>query len=494
VPEIARIVVAAPGSGHGKTTVATGLMAALRGRGLAVSGHKVGPDYIDPGYHALGHGRHPRNLDPMLQGEHRVLPLFLHGALDPGPADIAVVEGVMGLFDGAVGREGTASTAHVARLIDAPVLLVVDVCGSTRSVAATVHGFATFDPSVRIGGVVLNRVATQRQEDEVREAMAGTGVPVLGCLRRDEALATPSRHLGLVPAAERAQQAVAAVRHLGERVASGVDLDAVLRLARSAPAITAAPWDPAEEIAGLVRSAGQRPGDLTAGPGRDRPPVRIAAAGGRAFTFRYRETDELLAAAGAEVVDLDPLREESLPPGTDAVYLGGGFPEVYAEQLSANVPLRTAVARAVAGGLPVVAECAGLLYLCRELDGHPMVGALDCAGTMSQRLTLGYREAEVPRPNLVARPGEVVVGHEFHRTRIESAAGAGEAGRGEAGAGGAGAGGAAWRFRDLGYGGRSEGFARGNLHASYLHVHWAGHPRAAVRLVAAAGDRTAGPR
>jgi cobyrinic acid a,c-diamide synthase len=475
VPEIARIVVAAPGSGHGKTTVATGLMAALRDRGLAVSGHKVGPDYIDPGYHALAHGRHPRNLDPMLQGEHRVRSLFLHGALDPHPADIAVVEGVMGLFDGAIGRRGAASTAQVAQLIDAPVLLVVDVSGSSRSPAATVHGFATFDPAVRIGGVVLNRVATRRHEDELREAVAETGVPVLGCLRRDESLATPSRHLGLVPARERAGEAAAAVRRLGAQVAAGIDLEAVVRLARSTRPITGAPWDPTAEL------AGDRPaGDRAAGP-----VVRIAAAGGRAFTFRYRETDELLTAAGGEVVDLDPLRDESLPPGTDAVYLGGGFPEVYAEQLSGNSALRAALAEAVVGGLPVVAECAGLLYLCRDLDGHPMVGALDGSAAMSDRLTLGYREAEVDRPTLVARPGEVTVGHEFHRTRVTLGP---VAGRGDDGAG---AQDAAWRFRDLGYGGRSEGFARGNLHASYLHVHWAGHPQAAARLVAAARDRTA---
>ncbi|GMA89053.1 hypothetical protein GCM10025868_43030 [Angustibacter aerolatus] len=270
---------AAPGSGHGKTTIATGLMAALRTRGLEVSGHKVGPDYIDPGYHAVAHGRHPRNLDPVLQGEHRVAPLFVHGALTPRPADVSVIEGVMGLFDGAIGRRGEASTAHVARLLQAPVVLVVDVSGASRSVAATVLGFARFDPAVRLAGVVLNRVATTRHEDEVREALGSTGVPVLGSLGRDDLLATPSRHLGLVPAVERADEAASAVQRLGERVAAGVDLDAVLRVARSAPPLHVAPWEAAAELPDTRRPPTGRP-------------VRVASAGGAAFAFRYRETDE----------------------------------------------------------------------------------------------------------------------------------------------------------------------------------------------------------
>jgi len=459
VPDVPRLVVAAPGSGHGKTTIATGLMAALRSRRLEVSGHKVGPDYIDPGYHALAHGRHPRNLDPVLQGEHRVAPLFLHGARTPQPADVAVVEGVMGLFDGAIGRHGTASTAHVARLLDAPVVLVVDVSGASRSVAATVLGFASFDPDVRLAGVVLNRVATRRHEDEIRAALAPTGIPVLGALGRNEALSTPSRHLGLVPAVERAADARAAVGLLGEQVAEGVDLEAILRVARSAPPLDAVAWDPEREVERV--DAGR--------------PVRVASAGGRAFSFRYRETDELLAAAGAEVVDLDPLHDE-LPAGTDALYLGGGFPEVYAEGLAANIALLGQVRDTVTAGVPVVAECAGLLYLCRELGGHRMAGVLDAAATMTGRLTLGYRQARTAAWTLVAEPGELVTGHEFHRTRVEP-------GHGDT---------PAWAFDDLGYGGRTEGFTAGppgapaTVHASYLHVHWAGHPLAAERLVRAA--------
>ncbi|MDQ1541764.1 MAG: cobyrinic acid a,c-diamide synthase, partial [Actinomycetota bacterium] len=189
-----RVVVAAPASGHGKTMVATGLMAALRRTGLRVSGHKVGPDYIDPGYHALATGRPGRNLDPWLVGEQRIAPLLLHGALTPEPADVAVIEGVMGLHDGAVGRGGFASTAHVAGLTGAPVLLVLDTTAQGRTAAAIVHGLQLFDPSVHIGGVILNRVGSPRHETLLRDAMAEVGVPVLGIVARAEQVRTPSRH------------------------------------------------------------------------------------------------------------------------------------------------------------------------------------------------------------------------------------------------------------------------------------------------------------
>ncbi len=217
---VARIVVAAPGSSHGKTTVATGLMAALAERGLAVSGHKVGPDFIDPSYHAVATGLPPRNLDPFLQGEHRLAPLLRHGARS---AEIAVIEGVMGLFDGALGTEGYASTAHVAKLVSAPVVLVVDASAASRSVAALVLGFARYDPDVELAGVILNKLGSQRHEDEIRSALEPTGVPVLGALRRSDDVHAPGRHLGLVPAAERADEARRLSPRLAEWVRAGVD-------------------------------------------------------------------------------------------------------------------------------------------------------------------------------------------------------------------------------------------------------------------------------
>ncbi|MFN7244828.1 MAG: cobyrinate a,c-diamide synthase, partial [Dietzia cercidiphylli] len=235
VTELPRLIVAAPASGHGKTTVATGLMAALRRRGLTVSGHKVGPDYIDPGYHELATGRPGRNLDPHLVGEDTIVPLLLHGAqAAPRAADVAVIEGVMGLYDGQIGGDGFSSTAHVAGLTDTPVLLVVDISHASRSIAAVVLGMATFDPTVRIGGVILNKAGSERHSDEVRRALEPLGIPVLGVLSRDDDVTAPSRHLGLVPAAER-PGAASSLDHLAGRIAASVDLDAVMRLAHSAP-------------------------------------------------------------------------------------------------------------------------------------------------------------------------------------------------------------------------------------------------------------------
>jgi cobyrinic acid a,c-diamide synthase len=457
VTRLPRVVVAAPASGQGKTTVATGLMAALRARGLAVSGHKVGPDFIDPGYHALATGRPGRNLDPHLQDPALVAPLLLHGALRPVPADVAVIEGVMGLHDGALGRAGFASTAHVAALIDAPVLLVVDASAASRSVAATVHGFATFSPTAlapvpRLAGVILNKVGSARHEDEVRAAIALTGVPVLGALRRAPDLETPSRHLGLVPAAEREAVARRTVDALAGRLARSVDLDAVLAIARTAPDLAVAPWSPP--------ASGVHSGPV------------VAVAGGPAFTFRYAETDELLAACGATVVAVDPLRDETLPADCAALYLGGGFPEVYAPELSANEPLRRAIGAAAAAGMPIVAECAGLLYLCRTLDGRPMVGAIDADALMTPVLTLGYRTALAASGSVVAAAGDAVTGHEFHRTAVEPHHGAVPA----------------WRLPGRTGAPVDDGFVgpNGSPHASFLHVHWAGHPAAARRFVAAA--------
>ncbi|MCD0452780.1 cobyrinate a,c-diamide synthase [Actinocorallia sp. API 0066] len=442
---IPRLVVAAASSGAGKTTIATGLMAALAGRGLAVSPHKVGPDYIDPGYHALATGLPGRNLDPFLVGEERVAPLFRHGARG---ADVAVVEGVMGLFDGAVGQGDFASTAHVARLLRAPVVLIVDCASAGRSIAAAVHGFLTFDPGghgpVWIGGVVLNRVGSDRHEEICRAAMAELGVPVLGVVRRHEEVATPSRHLGLIPVAERRPDALRAVRRLGAIVEGSCDLDALLALARTAPALDGPAWAPEDEVA---RSAGN--------------PV-VAVAGGPAFTFGYAEQSELLEAAGATVVPFDPLRDEALPPGARALVIGGGFPEMYAADLGGNKPLMAEIA-GFAG--PVYAECAGMLYLARELDGTPMCGVLDATAAMTPKLTLGYRRAVAVADSAVARVGERVHGHEFHRTAMTPPRGTTPA----------------WQWSPDG----PEGFVHGGVLASYLHLHWAGAPRLPERLVAA---------
>ncbi|MEV6105549.1 cobyrinate a,c-diamide synthase [Streptomyces sp. NPDC051940] len=519
---IPRLVIAAPASGSGKTTVATGLMAAFTEAGLTVSPHKVGPDYIDPGYHTLAvsspKGVRPgRNLDAYMCGPELIAPLFLHGAAG---ADLALVEGVMGLYDGAAGHGELGSTAHVAKLLRAPVVLVVDASSQSRSVAALVHGFASWDPEVRLAGVILNKVASARHEELLHEALTESGVPVLGTLRRTPHAETPSRHLGLIPAAERSAEARASVKALAAQIRDACDLQALLSTAHSAPPLSAEPWSPQAALGARGADTSQPAPDAEArsaiqarpaseaearsadtarpaseaearsanqarpafeargaerrfgGPGAEPPQrdatsrPRIALAGGPAFTFSYAEHEELLTAAGADVTVFDPLNDESLPEGTTGLIIGGGFPEMHAQALSANKPLRTAVAALAARGAPIAAECAGLLYLCRSLDGEPMCGVLDADATMTDHLTLGYREAVALTDNPLAAAGTRVRGHEFHRTTVEPQAGTTPA----------------WGIAHPAPR-RKEGFVKGGVHAAYLHTHWAATPFTAARLV-----------
>ncbi|MBA8823316.1 cobyrinic acid a,c-diamide synthase [Saccharopolyspora lacisalsi] len=447
---MSRLVLAAPGSGHGKTTVATGLLAALRRRSTRVAPFKVGPDYIDPGYHGIASGLPGRNLDPVLVGEERIAPLFAHGRAG---AELSVIEGVMGLFDGRIDGPGDGpafgSTAHVAALLDAPVVLVVDARGQSHSLAALLHGFRSFHSRVRIAGVILNRVGSERHEHVLREAADVAGLPVLGVLPRTDGLSVPSRHLGLVTAAEHGHEANRAVEEMADTVETGVDLDAVVSLAESAPELDVAAWKPRDVV--RTDASSTRP--------------TVAVAGGPAFTFGYSEHVELLEAAGAEVAVVDPLHDEALPPGTAGLVLPGGFPEQHAAELSANAALRREIAAFAAEGAPIHAECGGLLYLAKELDGHPLCGVLDARAEMSPRLTLGYRDAVAASDSVLFEQGARVGGHEFHRTVLRPDHGERPAWY--------------WR-RDRPV---AEGFVRSGLHASYLHTHPAGHPEAVERFV-----------
>lgn len=446
VTYLPRVVIAAAASGQGKTTVAVGIMAALCRRGLAVSPGKVGPDYIDPGYHALATGRPGRNLDPWLTSPDLIAPLMLHAARTPYAADLSVIEGVMGLFDGQMGTDGFASTAHIAALTRTPVLLVIDISSAARTIAASVHGLCTFDPSVQVAGVILNKAGSIRHSQEVRRTLEAGGLPVIGVLPRDAGVSVPSRHLGLVPADERGE-AAAGLDRLAGQIEEHIDLDAVLELARTAPQLDADPWSPP-----VVSRSG--------------PPRVVAVAGGQAFTFRYAETDELLRAAGCEPVVFDPAHNTSLPPGTSGIYLGGGFPEAHAPALARNTELLKELREAVASGMPTVAECAGLLYLAQALDDHAMVGALPAAAAMHPRLTLGYRTASLSTDGVLGKAGAMVHAHEFHRTRTTPTVG-------EAGA---------WSVDGVPVGFALDPANTGHatVHASYLHVHWAGLPSLAL--------------
>jgi cobyrinic acid a,c-diamide synthase len=481
---IPRVVIAGTSSGAGKTTVACGLIGALRARGLEVQGFKVGPDYIDPSHHALVSGRAGRNLDAFLSGPELMAPLLRHGSQG---ADVAVIEGVMGLFDGASGRGELASTAHVAKLLGAPVLLVVDAAAMARSAAAMVHGYSTFDPEVNVAGVIFNRVGSDHHDQLLREALDPLGIPVLGALRRDERIVTPERHLGLVPALEREAGAREALAALAEAMSRYVDLDEVERIARGAPGLAGASEDAWSPQAGAAGADMERMQPRAEG-------ARIALAAGPAFSFHYEENLELLRGAGAELLPFDPLSDEALPADAGGLLLAGGFPEVYGAELEANARLRVEVAAFAASGRPVLAECGGLLYLARELDGHEMCGALPLRAHMTGRLTLGYREAVAATETPWLKEGERVRGHEFHYTQVEPTddpsptilrpAGARQAEPSRGAEDTERATGAAWTLSARGKE-RTEGFVRGGVQASYLHVHWAAHRQLAWRFAQA---------
>ncbi|WP_229073014.1 cobyrinate a,c-diamide synthase [Actinoplanes sp. DH11] len=438
----------APSSGHGKTAIAVGLLAALTARGIPAAGFKVGPDHTDAAYLGLAAGRPGRNLDPRLVGAQRVAPLFAHGAAG---SQLAVVEGAMGLFDSLTGQPEVDGTAAVAAALRAPVVLVVDVAAMGHSLAALVHGFRMFDEMVHLNGVILNRVASARHEQMLRSAMDDIGMPVLGALHRGELPnVLPARTHGLVPVAHRTVEAGRAIRRLGEAVASMLDMDRLMALAASAPPLPGPIWTPSEAAGG---EAG------------DQRPI-IALAGGQGAPYTYVETAELLAAAGADVAVIDPLRDETLPPGTRGLVVGAGLPEGYAEELSANHRLSAAVAQFARDGWPVVAEGIAFPWLTRELDGRPMCGVLDATATTGEQTVAGYREATAPSTSVLAPAGARITGYKQHRAIVAPRAGATPA----------------WTWS----GGNPEGFVWRQVHASQLGLHWAAAPEIAKRLVAAA--------
>jgi len=451
---IPRILIAGTHSGVGKTTVAVGLMAALAKRGVSVQPFKVGPDYLDPTYHTVVSGRICRNLDTWLLKERLVRGLFQHAS---GDATLAIIEGVMGLFDGHASTNDRGSTAELAKWLQVPVVLVVDASHMARSVAALVQGYLKFDPQVRIAGVIVNNVR-EGHFKLLREALRWyTDCPVLGCLPPDPALTLPERHLGLIPAQE-AQRLAQVQGRLADVVASGVDLDAIIRIARAAPELPQVPW----------------PGD---GRGVRRTTCRIGVARDQAFHFYYQENLELLEHEGAELIAFSPLGDQRLPEGLDALYVGGGFPEVFASPLAQNESLRRQIKDAIEGGLPTYAECGGLMYLAERLvdqEGrqHDMVGTLPGTIRMTNRLqNFGYVTLIPQRDTILAKANDPIKGHEFHYSVWDYQVPEDRAAY------------AAVKRRE---GRRLEGFARANLLASYIHVHFLTNSRWARGFVASA--------
>lgn len=445
-------MVAALQSGAGKTTAAVGLMAALTQRGLRVQPYKVGPDYIDPAYHTAACHRPSRNLDRWLLSTPTLQTLFARSAAD---ADVAVIEGVMGLFDGRTGEGERASTAEVAKALGAPVLLVLDVAKQARTAAALAAGVRAFDPALSLAGIILNCVASDTHLAAVKTAIeTETGLPVLGAIRRDDALHLPERYLGLVPVAE-GPVAARFIERAATVLATGVDLSGLLALIPDV-SLAEAPI-------------------LDLFPTTDQPRrAQIAIARDHAFHFYYEDSLDLLRAWGAELLPFSPLADATLPEGAQGVYIGGGFPELFADALAANDAMLASLRTAALQGLPIYGECGGAMYLGRSLTDregrtHTMAGLVPLDSSMKQaRLTLGYRTVSARRSTALLQKGERLPGHEFHwsvqRAEPDAAVAAYDVEGPET---------------------RREGYAAANVLASYVHLHFGSAPHLAPRLVAA---------
>jgi cobyrinic acid a,c-diamide synthase len=470
------LVIAGERSGVGKTTATLALLASLQRRGLKVQSFKVGPDYIDPMFHHRCTGLAGRNLDPVLTSEAYVQQCFTRYTQG---VDYALVEGVMGLFDGvsslvnchlsSVNKERQmtndkgqitdwASTAHIARLLDLPVVLVIDCSRLSGSVAAITHGYRSFDPRIKFAGLVLNRVGSDRHLELLKNALEPLKLPVLGVLRRQDNITIPDRHLGLVPTAEIPQMdaLIDRLAHLGD---SCFDWERLMPLLQ----VGTPPNRPA--------NGGETPSPLPLT--RREAGVKIAVARDRAFNFYYQDNLDLLQELGAELIFWSPLADSGLPQGVQGMYFGGGFPEVFAQELTNNSPALNAVRQAILSGMPTYAECGGLMYLCQQLvdfEGRPspMVGVLPTTSVMSSRLVLGYRQAVALQDSPLLPAGTIVWGHEFHRSYLSEMP-------------------TKPLYETRGYSKQSsavlEGWRSHQLHASYVHLHFGARPEIPARFL-----------
>ncbi|MDD4159812.1 MAG: cobyrinate a,c-diamide synthase [Synergistaceae bacterium] len=439
-----RLVIAAVHSSSGKTTITGGIIAALTAAGLRVHPYKVGPDYIDPGYLGLAAGSRADNLDTWLTDEAVMKRIFVSASKD---ADISVIEGVMGLYDG--GQNGISSTAQIARVLNAPVLLVIDVRSMGESAAAVAKGFRDYDRSVDIRGVIINRYGSDSHKNMVCEAIERIGIPVLGAVPRNKEAEVRERHLGLLPVEENnSREHNEKIRMMIE---PAVNLEAIIKIARSAPAL--------EEGSIISQQSDKK--------------VKIAVARDEAFSFYYPESIAAVEAAGAEMIYFSPLHDESIPECHGLIF-GGGFPEVFAAQLAANLSMKGSISRAAKRGMPVYAECGGFMYLTNEIidfDGrlHKMTGLIPMSCKMNDSMrTVGYVTAEALDDNIIAVKGEKLRGHEFHFSTAEPEGPIQYA----------------FEFtKNRTQEKYTAGFASDNILGSYLHLHFAGFPKAAERLV-----------
>ncbi|BAU09571.1 cobyrinic acid a,c-diamide synthase [Leptolyngbya sp. NIES-3755] len=430
-------VIAGERSEAGKTTITLALLAALKQRGIQVRSFKVGPDYIDPMFHRHVTGQACYNLDPMLTSEEYVQQCFAEKS-----GDCAIVEGVMGLFDGAAGKKDFSSTAHIARLLDLPILLVVDCSRLSNSVAAIVHGYRSFDARLKFAGVVLNRVGSDRHLELLKAALEPLEIPILGVLRRQEAIEIPDRHLGLVPTDELPGlgELVDRLAHLGE---------------------TCFGW---EKIFPLLDGKEMK---AVTNSSTEKTSIRIAIARDAAFNFYYQDNLDLLKQSGADLIEWSPLADP-FPDNIDGLYFGGGFPEMFASTLSENQTTLKAIQSAIQSGMPTYAECGGLMYLSENIvdfsgDIFPMVGAIPTTTVMRSRLTLGYRRGIALEDSPIVTRNTILQGHEFHRSSPSIPPNQ-----------------PLFQFAETE---QFDGWRSPNLHASYLHLHWGATPEIPKRFI-----------
>ncbi|WP_139488612.1 cobyrinate a,c-diamide synthase [Brevibacillus dissolubilis] len=486
-----RLVLTGTNSGAGKTTLTIGIMAALKKRGLQVQGFKVGPDYIDPSYHTAATGRISRNLDTWMMEPDMMREIFWRGSED---ADLSVIEGVMGFYDGKDPLSNRGSTAEISLCLDAPVILVVDVKAMARSAAAIVKGFQTLEPSVKIAGVIANRCGSAGHYQLVKAAVEQMcGVPVIGYLLHDKNLSVPERHLGLIPAIERGEMQPW-FDQLAEKVEAGIDLDLLMEIARGSSAVEEPEAKLFAPVAAWSGDAGDAVGATavdTASAGQTHAgqehavqthaahtpsiaytpdPVHIAVARDAAFNFYYQENLELLQAYGATLHFFSPLAGELPPAEADALYIGGGFPEEFAATLAMHADMRQELKRRIQSGLPTFAECGGFMFLTEAIhdragNRYEMVGLIPNEVRMQDRLAaLGYREATAQTDSLLLNKGETARGHEFHYSTLVNEQSDNHA----------------YEVTGL-RGTKLEGYATGNVLAGYTHLHFASHPQMVAR-------------
>lgn len=474
---IPRILISADRSSSGKTTISMGLMAALVSRGYKVQPFKVALDYIDPSYHTEITGRFCRNLDGYLMDENGILDVYTHGCEAEDKADIAIIEGVRGLYEGFESLSDLGSTAQIAKILNCSVILVINARSITRSSAALVNGYKNFDPDVQIAGVILNNIGSLRHAEKAKEAIEYyTGVPVIGIVPRDPSMQISMRHLGLMPALEGRRRLgnegfEARLRGIEEIINKGIDVDRFLKIASNAK--------PLKSPESSVFSS-------TLDERECKPKIGVALD--EAFNFYYRDNIDLLKLAGAEIVYFSPVKDPALPE-VDGLYIGGGYPELFAAELEANESMRQDIKKASAEGMPIYAECGGLMYLTEKISTgvsekgtyhdasisestYSMVGALPGHTIMGQTRVVSYNIGTLERDSLIGKKGNSFKGHEFHHSEIQEIPENAEF--------------AITLSRGTGIIGDRDGLISGNTLGSYAHLHGVSYRELAGSLVEAA--------